>query len=181
MSTVSATATAPSTQTGQHAADLQADVHADADRILATIQPRTWSFTSSLTGEKITVRCMPGCTLDHAEDSSKSTHPEDIYCQLDGDDIELPLFGPLCTTGRPEEFRVLAWHIGLRQYATQIPQRLPYASIEFLEDHWIEGLDPDALAIVIAQLQRQVDSLQRAHAELTAVRAAYRQMPEVTA
>jgi len=154
------TATAPSTPTEQRAPH-RADT------------PRTWTFTNKETRQSTTVTCMPGCTLDHAQANETPTHPHDIYCQMDGTAAELPLYGPLCETSGPEDFRVLAWQINVNPFSGKIAQRLPHVNIEAIDDHWIEVLDPDALASVIGHVQKQVDSLRTAHAELVRVRADY--------
>lgn len=134
---------------------------------------RNWAFTSKVTGEMVTFTCMPGCTIDHASDADTPVHPEGVYCLTDQAAIELPLFGPLCESKSPEVFRVLNWQMGVDPFSAKIAERLPHVDLEVIDEHWIEGLDPDALALVIGQLQAQVDSLRAAHAQLVRVRADY--------
>ncbi|WP_408997176.1 DUF6907 domain-containing protein [Streptomyces europaeiscabiei] len=142
---------------------------------------RTFTFTSAVTGEKVTVTCMPGCTVDHEADSNTLEHPHDIYCNIPGTAGELPLYGPLCDTGRPEDFRFRSWQIESRPFSGRPAQRLPFVAIEVIDDHYIEYLDPDTLAMVISRLQEQVDALREAHTQLVNVRTAYLNPPEAAA
>ncbi|MBD0838872.1 DUF6907 domain-containing protein [Streptomyces sp. TRM68416] len=142
---------------------------------------RTFTFTSAVTGEKVTATCMPGCTVDHEADSNTHEHPHDIYCNIPGAVGELPLYGPLCDTGRPEDFRFLGWQIESRPFSARPAERLPFVAIEAIDDHYIEYLDPDTLEMVISRLQKQVDSLREAHAQLVNVRTAYLNPPAVAA
>ncbi|MEU0815201.1 DUF6907 domain-containing protein [Streptomyces mirabilis] len=134
---------------------------------------RTFTFTSAVTGEKVTATCLPGCTVDHEADSNTPEHPHDIYCNIPGTAGELPLYGPLCDTGSPEDFRFLSWQIESRPFSARPAERLPFVAIEAIDDHYIEYLDPDTLEMVITRLQKQVDSLREAHAQLVNVRTAY--------
>ncbi|MCX4858167.1 DUF6907 domain-containing protein [Streptomyces canus] len=142
---------------------------------------RTFTFTSAVTGEKVTATCMPGCTIDHEADSKTPTHPHDIYCNIPGTAGELPLYGPLCDTGSPEDFRFLSWQIESYPFSGRPAERLPFVAIEAIDDHYIEYLDPDTLEMVIGRLQKRVDSLREAHAQLVNVRTAYLNPPEVAA
>lgn len=147
----------------------------------ASAGQRTFTFTSSVTGEKVTAPCMPGCTVDHEADSNTSQHPHDIYCNTPGTAGELPLFGPLCDTGSPEDFRFLSWQIESHPFSGRPAERLPFVAIEAIDDHYIEYLDPDTLEMVISRLQQRVDSLREAHAQLVKVRTVYLNPPEVAA
>lgn len=142
---------------------------------------RTFTFTSAVTGEKVTATCMPGCTVDHEADSNTPEHPHDIYCNIPGTAGELPLYGPLCDTGSPEDFRFLSWQIESYPFSGRPAERLPFVAIEAIDDHYIEYLDPDTLEMVIGRLQKRVDSLREAHAQLVNVRTAYLDPPEVAA
>ena len=142
---------------------------------------RTFTFTSAVTGEKVTATCMPGCTVDHEADSNRPEHPHDIYCNIPGTAGELPLYGPLCDAGSPEDFRFLSWQIESRPFSGRPAERLPFVSIEAIDDHYIEYLDPDSLEMVISRLQKQVNSLREAHAQLVNVRTVYLNPPEVAA
>ncbi len=142
---------------------------------------RTFTFTSAVTGEKVTATCMPGCTVDHEADSNTPEHPHDIYCNIPGTASELPLYSPLCDTGSPEDFRFLSWQVESRPFSGRPAERLPFVAIEVIDDHYIEYLDPDTLEMVISLLQKQVDSLREAHAQLVNVRNACLNPPEVAA
>lgn len=142
---------------------------------------RTFTFTSAVTGDKVTATCMPSCTVDHEADSNTPTHPHDIYCNIPGTAGELPLYGPLCDTGSPEDFRFLSWQIESRPFSARPAERLPFVAIEAIDDHYIEYLDPDTLEMVIGRLQKRVDSLREAHAQLVNVRTAYLNLPEMAA
>lgn len=141
----------------------------------------TFTFTSAVTGEKVTVTCMPGCTVAHAADGNTTEHPHDVYCEIPGTASELPLFGPLCDTGSPEDFRFLGWKIETHPCSERLAERLPFVAIEVVDDHYIEYLDPDTLEVLINRLQKQVDSLRNAHAQLVDVRAVYLNPTEVAA
>lgn len=174
IATATASSPTPSGQCDPNTAAFDAEMHArveqDASEILAAIQPRTWTFTSRVTGQKETFTCMPGCDIDHAKDVETPTAPEDICCITWGESIELPVLGSLCNGSGAEEFCVLSWQIDMHPFSVKMGQRLPHVNIEVLDDQWIEDLDPDALVTVIGQLQKQVDSLRSAHAQLVTVR-----------
>lgn len=175
--------TQPLGSAGQ-AAQLQSVPAAPSDSepaVGASAVRRTFTFTSAVTGEKVTATCMPGCTVDHDGDSNTPEHPHDIYCNIPGTVGELPLYGPLCDTGSPENFRFLSWQIESRPFSARPAERLPFVAIEAIDDHYIEYLDPDTLEMVISRLQKQVDSLREAHAQLVNVRTPYLNPPEVAA
>jgi len=145
------TATAPSTQ---HTPD----------------NPRTWSFTHSESGSRLAVTCMPECTIDHSRDIETPTNPVDIYCWADPEDdgVTLPI-----DTGTVEDYRILESRVEMHPFSGSFSNRLPFAVIEVVDDHWISGLDPDALATVIEVLAGRLDSLRRTHANLVRIRAEY--------
>ena len=149
--------------------------------VAASTVRRTFTFTSAVTGEKVTVTCMPGCTVDHEPDSNTPTHPHDICCNIPGTVGELPLYGPLCGTGGPEDFRFLSWQIECLPFSGRPAEQLPFVAIEAFDEHYIEYLDPDALEMVIGRLQQRVGSLLEAHTQLVNVRTAYLNPPEVAA
>ncbi|KUN91900.1 DUF6907 domain-containing protein [Streptomyces caeruleatus] len=132
--------------------------------------PRTWSFTNKETGQLCTVTCMPGCTIDHDRDAETPAYPVDVYCWTgSGDDVTLPIDN----TGTPEEFRVLSTRIEVHPFAGTLAHRMPFAVVEVIDEHWIGGLDPDALATVINTLAGRLDAMRRTHAELVRARADY--------
>lgn len=150
------TATAPSTQVKQR----------DSDRANTS---RTWTFTNSETGQPSTVTCMPECTLDHKADTATPTHPDDIYCWADPEDADVAL--PIDCTGTPEDYRVLNSRVEVHPFAGAVAHRLPFAVIEVIDEHFISGLDPDALATVINVLAGRLNSLRRTHDDLVRIRA----------
>ncbi|NUK72127.1 hypothetical protein HRW23_22070 [Streptomyces lunaelactis] len=133
------------------------------------VEPRTWSFVASPSGELITVTCMDGCNLSHDSDIETPSYPEDIWCQNVGDQVTLPVND----SGQPEEVAILRWTIGVRPWDGRLSNRVPTACVEVMEDAWIEDLDPDAFAQVIATLEERVRGMRAAHAELLRVRAEY--------
>ncbi|GGY27479.1 DUF6907 domain-containing protein [Streptomyces djakartensis] len=137
-------------------------------------EPRTWTFTNRETGEPTTVTCMLGCTLDHAQDIATPTHPEDISCQADGPELHLPVMGSLCESGRTENLSVLGFRLQVNPFAPTLAERLPHLLVEVVDEQWIEGLDPDTLAMVIGQLQSQLERLRVAQVQLGAARDEYR-------
>jgi hypothetical protein len=142
---------------------------------------RALTFTSAFTGQEVTLTCMPGCTTDHAKFDSTPAHPEDICCNIAGTAGELQLYGPLCETSGPEDFRFLDWQIDVRPFSRRPAERLPFAVIEAFDEHVVEYLDPDALEMLIGHVQERVDSLRKAHAQLIEVRASYLNPPTVAA
>ncbi|MFJ5638580.1 DUF6907 domain-containing protein [Streptomyces sp. NPDC093223] len=135
-------------------------------------EPKTWTFTNCLTGLPVTITCMPGCTVDHSHEIAEPQHPEDISCYTDGPETYLPVIGAACAGG-PANVRTLGFRMAVDPFSSTVALRLPHLNLEVMEEHWLEGLDPDALATVIGQLDRQVSRLRVAHAQLTAARAEY--------
>ena len=76
-------------------------------------------------------------------------------------------------TGTPEEYRVLSYTMNMRPYANVVAQRIAHVSVELIDDHWVENLDPDGLAMVINTLAERLDGLREAHTRLIEVRAQY--------
>lgn len=150
MSNSATTATAPSTQDTPDA-------------------PRPWTFTHSETGATIPVTCMPECTIDHSSDIATPTNPVDIYCWADPEDDGVTL--PIDTSGTPEEYSILRSRVEMHPFSGTFARRLPFAVIEVIDDHWISGLAPDALATIIDVLAGRLDSLRRTHTNLVRIRA----------
>lgn len=136
----------------------------------SSVTPRTWSFINRHTGEAMQYACMTGCTLDHSHEQGRDVFPEDLWCWTTPDAMTLPVN----TDGRPEEFRVLSTVIKVEPHSPTIAQRLPYATIELVDDHFIEGLDPDGLETVINTLAGRLDQMRATHARLVEVRDEYR-------
>lgn len=136
----------------------------------STTSPRTWSFIDRRTGEAVEYTCMDGCTLDHSRDEGRSHFPEDIWCWFWDESLTLPVN----ENGSPEEFRVLSTVIKVEPWAPEIAHRLPFAVIELVDDHFIDGLDPDGLETVINTLAGRVEQMRETHRRLVETRAAYR-------
>jgi hypothetical protein len=116
------------------------------------------------------VTCMQGCTIDHSRDVGRRMFPEDVWCWAKPE----PLTLPVNTNGRPEEFRVLNTVIKVEPWSEKIAERLPFAVVELVDDHFIEGLDPDGLETVINTLQDRLEQMRATHRRLVEVRAEYR-------
>jgi hypothetical protein len=131
--------------------------------------PRTWTFVNRYNGDPMTFTCMPGCESDHSGDIGSPTMPEDVWCQTFSTDVTLPIN----TDGKPEEFRVLSTILRVIPFSGVVAERLPTATVELVDDHYVENLDPDGLAMVINTLAAQVDKLRETHTRLIQVRAEY--------
>ncbi|WP_149552910.1 DUF6907 domain-containing protein [Streptomyces marokkonensis] len=135
----------------------------------AVEEPRTWSFINRYTGERMHVTCMQGCTLDHTRESGRHLFPEDVWCWTTPE----PLTLPVNTNGRPEEFAVLSTVIKVEPWSSKVAERLPYAVVELVDDHFVEGLDPDGLETVINSLQERLEQMRATHRRLVEVREEY--------
>ncbi|MET8449319.1 hypothetical protein [Streptomyces sp. NPDC005209] len=133
--------------------------------------PRTWSFIDRHTGQPVTYTCMQGCTLNHASDMATPSYPEDVWCWFWDDSLTLPVN----ENGEPEEFRVLSTVIKVEPWSTTIAERLPFAVVELIDDHFIDGLDPDGLETVINTLAGRVEAMRETHRRLVEVREEYKQ------
>ena len=133
--------------------------------------PRTWSFIDRVTGETVEDTCMDGCTIDHSHEIGRRVFRDDIWCWFWDDSLTLPVN----ENGEPEEFKVLSTVIKVEPWSPTIAARLPYAVIELVDDHFIEGLDPDGLETVINTLQDRLEQMRATHRRLVEVRAGYRQ------
>jgi hypothetical protein len=135
----------------------------------SSVTPRTWTFVNRHTGEPQAVTCMATCTLDHSHEIGSTMFPEDVWCWS----LAEPLTLPVNTDGHPEEFRILDTVIKVEPWSEKLAERLPFAVIELVDDHFIDGLDPDGLATVIRTLSEQLDQMRETHARLVTVRAEY--------
>lgn len=138
-----------------------------------TDEPAAWTFTHCHTGEQVAVTCMPGCTINHKNDIDTPTHPVDVFCWNQGDDVN-DVTLPIDTTGTPEEYRVLNAFVEVDPFSTALGRRMPFAVVEVVDEHWISGLDPDGLATVINTVAGRLTAMRRTHAQLVHLRAAYR-------
>lgn len=139
----------------------------------ATVQPQatptTWSFIDRRTGEPVVYTCMNGCTLNHRREMGRAIFPEDVWCWFWDEALTLPVN----ENGSPEEFRVLSTLIKVEPWSPTIAERLPFAVIELVDDHFIDGLDPDGLETVIGTLAKRLDQMRETHARLVRVREEY--------
>jgi hypothetical protein len=97
------------------------------------------------------------------------TFPEDVWCWTWPEALTLPVN----ENGSPEEFRVLSTVIKVEPWSPKVAERLPFAVIELVDDHFVDGLDPDGLATVIRTLSDRLEQMRETHARLVAVRAEY--------
>ncbi|MFI1485721.1 DUF6907 domain-containing protein [Streptomyces sp. NPDC020747] len=132
-------------------------------------QPRTWSFINRRTSEPMAVTCMTGCTIDHTQEMGRAIFPEDIWCWTLAEDMTLPVNAD----GKPEEFRILSTVIKVEPWSPKIADRLPFAVIELVDDHFVDGLDPDGLETVIRTLAERLDQMRAMQRRLVEVRAQY--------
>lgn len=135
----------------------------------ATPLPRTWTFVNRHTGQPQTYTCMDGCTLNHGHEIGRDVFPEDVWCWFWGDDLTLPVN----ENGMPEEFRVLSTVIKVEPWSDKLSERLPFAVVELVDDHFIDGLDPDGYETLINTLQGRLDQMRATHRRLVEIRAAY--------
>jgi hypothetical protein len=131
--------------------------------------PRQWAFVDKVTGKARIATCMPGCEADHSQDMERPAHPEDIWCEIVGVDVHMPVN----TNGYAEQFRVLGVKLSMIPFSRRPAERVPHAVVELVDDHWMEGLDPDGLATAISTLDQRVQALRATHARLVAIRAQY--------
>lgn len=141
----------------------------EAAQQASTGEPRTWSFINRYTGQTMTVTCMQDCSLNHGREIGRSCFPEDIWCWTTPD----PLTLPVNENGTPEEYRVLDTVIKVEPWSPLLAQRLPYAVVELVDDHYIEGLDPDGLDTVINTLAHRLDQMRATRQRLVEIRAEY--------
>lgn len=141
-----------------------------AQRDHDTIEPRTWTFINRHDDQPVIVTCMQGCTINHASDIETPSFPEDIFCWSARQDVTLPVNAD----GEAEEFCILGTVLKVEPFSPIVAERLPYATIELVDDHFVEGLDPDGLETVIRTLAERLETMRATHAQLVAVRAEYR-------
>ncbi|MET4669591.1 hypothetical protein [Streptomyces sp. PvR018] len=106
-----------------------------------------------------------GCEIDHGLDASAPADPDDVWCQVESDDVHVPIDA----NGTPESMRVLSSTLNVLPCADLMALWMLHMSVEAVQDEWIEGL-----ATVISTLYERVERLQRAHSRLEFGRVAYR-------
>lgn len=151
------------------AVQLALDYEAATGRQPAT-EPRTWTVTDSKTGLPLNVTCMSGCDSLHVEMGIGSSAADDILCaQYDrANTIELPIG---CGSTGGEDWATLSVEIKSDPVHPYPAKRIPHAAVEVTEDHYIEDLDPDGLAVVIDKLSQRLAGMRVRHAELIRIRA----------
>lgn len=132
--------------------------------------PRTWTFTNRYTGEPTSFTCMDGCTIDHSRDFETPTFPEDVFCWSAVERVTLPVN----ENGKPEEYSVLGTILKVEPFSPKIAERLPYATVELVDDHFVENLDPDGFETVINTLAERLEAMRATHRRLVDTRNAYR-------
>lgn len=135
-----------------------------------SVTPRTWSFVDRRTGQQMSFTCLQDCAIDHSRDVERPLFPEDIWCWTEAE----PLTLPVNENGSPEEFRILDTVIKVEPWSPTIAHRLPFAVIELVDDHFVEGLDPDGLETVINTLAGRLEQMRESHRRLVEARAEYR-------
>lgn len=133
-------------------------------------QPPTWQFIDRRTGETVEYRCLVGCTISHAHEAGRAVFREDVWCWTEAE----PLTLPVNENGTPEEYRILDTLIKVEPWSPTIAHRLPFAVVELVDDHFIDGLDPDGLETVINTLAGRLDQMRATHTRLVRVREEYR-------
>ncbi|MFM9604280.1 DUF6907 domain-containing protein [Streptomyces turgidiscabies] len=128
---------------------------------------RTFTVTAKDTREELSFVCMPGCIIDHQRiDCDGPKAPADVCCWSDTNgEVYLPI------DESDFDKRVLCARIEVVPFATSMAGRLPHVFVEVVEDHYIEGLDPDALGVLIATLSERLTALRRTHSDLVRIRA----------
>jgi len=112
---------------------------------------------------------MEGCTLRHDHEIGQRVFREDVWCWFWDEHLTLPVN----ENGEPEEFRVLSTVVKVEPWSPKVAERLPFAVIELVDDHFIDGLDPDGLETVINTLAGRLEQMRATHRRLVAVRAEY--------
>ncbi|GAA2972308.1 DUF6907 domain-containing protein [Streptomyces enissocaesilis] len=110
----------------------------------------------------------PLCGSDHKDDLASGEFKADVTCYRYYDGVELPVF---FADDKSTGGDVLRSVIDVHPYSEVAERQLPCVNLEVIEDHWIQDLDPDGLADVIAKLRGQLDQLDQVHAQLVQARA----------
>lgn len=137
-----------------------------------TGEPPTWTIADIDSGMPLNVTCMSGCIGFHPERSSGTSRAADVSCaQFDtANTVELQIGCGAEDFGR---YSTLSVEIHSDPVHPDEAKRVPHAAIEVMEDHYIEDLDPDGLAVVIDAFEKRVAAMRIRHAELVRIRAEY--------
>lgn len=130
---------------------------------------RSWLIADSKTGMPLKGTCLEGCHGLHFEMASGTADADDVACiNFDqANSTELPID---CGSTDGQDWTTLSVLIKSYPVHPDEEKRIPHAAVEVTEDHYIEDLDDDGLAIVIDKLQQRVDGMRIRHAELVRVR-----------
>ncbi|MET9516421.1 hypothetical protein [Streptomyces sp. NPDC002994] len=112
----------------------------------------------------------PLCESDHENDLTSGEYKVDVTCYRYYDGVELPVF---FADDKSTGGDVLRSVIDVHPYSETAGRQLPCVNLEIIEDHWIQDLDPDGLADVIAKLRGQLDHLDQVHAQLVQARTGW--------
>lgn len=137
-----------------------------------TGEPRTWTIADLDSGLPLNVTCMSGCNTLHPERSIGMSRATEINCsQYDtANSMELQIGSGDENFGN---FATLSVEIHSDPAHPDPAKRVPLAAVEVVEDHYLEDLDPDALAVVIDKLQDRVTAMRVRHADLVRARNEY--------
>jgi hypothetical protein len=137
-----------------------------------TGEPHTWTAADRKTGMPLKVTCMSGCHGFHLEAAAGTATAEDVCCtQYDtANSTELQIG---CGSDDGNDWATLSVEIHSDPVHPDEAKRVPLAAIEVTEDHYIEGLDPNGLAVVIDKLEQRVAAMRIRHAELVRIRTEY--------
>lgn len=134
-----------------------------------TGEPRTWTVADRKTGMPLKVTCMSGCHGFHLEAAAGTASAEDICCaQYDKANTTELQIG--CGGNNAGDWSTLSVEIKSMPFHPDEDKRIPLAAVEVTEDHYIEDLDPNALAVVIDKLDQRVAAMRVRHAELVRIR-----------
>jgi hypothetical protein len=133
---------------------------------------RSWTVADEKTGMPLKGVCLAGCYGLHLELASGTADADDVVCiNFDqANSTELPIG---CGSTDGQDWATLSVLIKSYPVHPNEGKRIPHAAVEVTEDHYIEDLDDDGLAIVIDKLQQRVDGMRIRHAELVRARAEY--------
>ncbi|MEU1497030.1 hypothetical protein [Streptomyces sp. NPDC005732] len=133
--------------------------------------PPTQTAIDLETGDALLFTCMTGCNYPHASDEGTPGFADEVTCvNYDRKNQGvLPIGCGDDSTPGP----VLSTLIQVDHFHPDPARRAPYAAVEVFEDHFLEYLDPDALAAVIDHFEERVAAMRVRHAELVRARAEY--------
>lgn len=132
--------------------------------------PRTW-LRRIAGGGQLAERCPSFCTDSHFNDDR--TYLADLSHGTYFAGVQVPVFDAEHGTVLAP---VLAGRISVDPYSSDPARNVPHVDVEPWQDEVMECLDPDDLAVLIAQVRAQADYLATIHAQLVAARAEHGQL-----